>query len=75
MINKINIEPSEIDFIRSVESVQDIKNNNLDSLVNKTIKKVTKDLEDLRHNTAISTFMIFSNGLVKEKNIRRRSLK
>jgi len=48
---------------------KDIENNNLDILANKTIKKVTEDLENLRYNTAISALMIFSNELVKGKNI------
>jgi len=48
---------------------RDIKNNNLDVLVNKTIKKTTEDLESLQYNTAISALMIFLNELVKERNI------
>ncbi len=44
-------------------------NKKLDSLVHKTIKKVTEDIEAMRFNTAISQLMIFTNELDKEKEI------
>jgi leucyl-tRNA synthetase len=46
-----------------------IQNPKLDSLLHKTIKKVTDDIENLRFNTAISSMMILVNKLEKEKNI------
>jgi len=45
------------------------QNQKLNILVNKTIKKVTEDLENLRYNTAISALMILVNKIAKEKNI------
>ena len=38
---------------------------NLKIILNKTIKKVTEDIENFRFNTAISQMMIFLNGLYK----------
>jgi leucyl-tRNA synthetase len=46
-----------------------IQNPKLDTLLHKTIKKVTEDIENLRFNTAISAMMILVNELEKEKNI------
>jgi len=46
-----------------------IKKSKIDILVNKTIKKVTQDLENLQYNTAISALMILANGMLEEKNI------
>lgn len=46
-----------------------IKNQKLESLLHKTIKKVTEDIENFRFNTAISAMMIFTNELEKEKEI------
>ena len=45
------------------------QNPKLDSLLHKTIKKVTEDIENLRFNTAISAMMILVNEFEKEKNI------
>jgi leucyl-tRNA synthetase len=46
-----------------------IKNKTLESLLHSTIQKVTKDIENLKFNTAISALMIFTNQLEKEKEI------
>lgn len=46
-----------------------IKNKGLERLVHKTIKKVSKDIENLRFNTAISAMMILVNEFSKEKEI------
>ena len=43
--------------------------NKLNILINKTIKKVTEDIENFRFNTAISQLMILVNAMEKEKNI------
>ena len=40
-------------------------------LLNKTIKKVTEDIAELRHNTAISSLMILSNELEKSEKVPR----
>jgi leucyl-tRNA synthetase len=39
------------------------------SLVNKTIKKVSEDIENLRFNTAISAMMILANEMDKQEKI------
>ena len=41
----------------------------LDSLLHKTIKKVTEDIENLRFNTAISAMMILLNEFEKQEKI------
>jgi leucyl-tRNA synthetase len=43
--------------------------NKLNSLVHKTIKKVTEDIENLKFNTAISTLMILVNEMEKQDNL------
>ena len=45
------------------------KNQNINILVQKTIKKVTEDLENLRYNTAISSLMVLVNEMTKEKDV------
>lgn len=48
--------------------IEDIEPNHSEYvLLNKTIKKVTEDTDNLRFNTAISQFMIFLNELGKVK--------
>jgi len=44
---------------------------NLDSLLQKTIKKVGEDIEKFNFNTAISTMMILVNDWEKRKNISK----
>lgn len=52
------------------------KNSNpeLDSLVQKTIKKVSDDIESLGFNTAISTLMILLNAFDKEVSINQKNI-
>jgi len=52
-----------------------IKNKKLDILTNKTIKKVTEDLEELHYNTAISAMMILGNEMTNEENLPIENLK
>ncbi len=51
------------------------ENNNekIEILVNKTIKKVTEDIEAMRFNTAISSMMILLNEFEKEQIISKRN--
>jgi leucyl-tRNA synthetase len=46
-----------------------VANKKLESLVHKTIKKVTEDIENFRFNTAISQMMILVNAFEKEEKI------
>ncbi|TSD01937.1 MAG: leucyl-tRNA synthetase [Parcubacteria group bacterium Athens0714_25] len=46
-----------------------VKNDKLDSLMHKTIKKVTGDIENLRYNTTISALMILANEFEKQDEI------
>jgi len=42
----------------------------LETLLHKTIKKVTEDIENFKFNTAISALMILLNKMEKEKKLR-----
>jgi leucyl-tRNA synthetase len=55
----------------SVKSLCDngASKNKLDSLVHKTIKKVSEDIEAMRFNTAISALMILVNEMEKQENV------
>ena len=54
--------------IKKGESLNDSEEytKDLEILINKTIKKVTEDFENLGFNTAISQMMIFVNAVYKE---------
>ncbi len=56
------------------QSGKKVKNLEVESLVQQTIKKVDEDLEKCKFNTAISALMILVNRLEKEKNIQKRHL-
>ncbi len=43
--------------------------NNLESIYNQTIRDVTKDIEELKFNTAISKLMVYINHLYKVEKI------
>ncbi len=47
------------------------KNPKLEKLLNKTIKKVSEDIEAMKFNTAISSLMILLNEMEKEKEISK----
>ena len=63
------------------ELAQKVKNekikvkNDIEALRQKTIKKVTEDLENLRYNTAISALMEYSNALSQTGNISKEQIK
>ena len=52
---------------RNLEELNEsnINNNELDTLINTTIKKVNEDLEKFKFNTSISTLMEYTNNLNK----------
>jgi len=43
--------------------------NSIESLLHKSVKKVTEDLEELKYNTAISTLMILVNAMEKVETV------
>ena len=47
--------------------IQDTENKNLEKVYHFTVKKVTKDYENMDFNTAISQMMIFINAVYKEE--------
>ena len=51
------------------------KEPGLEMLRNKTIKKVTEDIEELRYNTAIAALMEFSNGMQKQETVSVSDMK
>ena len=64
-------------FLNRVWNLQEKLNNNetyskkLETIIHKTIKKVTNDLETLNYNTAVSALMILLNDMDKEESITR----
>lgn len=65
-------------FLEKVWKLQDKVTDNrrlmtndkaIQSLLHKTIKKVTEDIEGMRFNTAISSLMVLANAFEKEANI------
>ncbi len=52
-----------------VNQEKGIKNQELEKLVHKTIKKINEDLEDFKFNTAVSALMILANRFEKEEKI------
>ncbi len=68
-LNKVWALKSEI---RSTKSETNLK---LETLIHKTIKKVTKDIENLRYNTAISALMILVNAMEKSPEIQNTNYK
>jgi len=61
---------------RLQEKVKDIKSSpELEKVLNKTIKKVTEDIENFSFNTAISSMMIFMNEMEKEEFIGIKDFK
>lgn len=56
---------------------QDIKltDNDKSSMTHKTIKDVTKDIENIKFNTAISKLMVLVNHFYKTKEVSKKDLK
>ena len=48
------------------------KEKKLETLIHKTIKKVTEDIEEMRFNTAISAMMILTNEFDKEEKVSKK---
>jgi leucyl-tRNA synthetase len=48
------------------QNLQKNTNDNIKSLLHKTIKKVGEDIENFKFNTAVSSFMIFMNEVGKD---------
>jgi len=62
------------DFVKTFQFKRK-KNNSLEKLIQKTIKKVTEDIENFRFNTAISSLMILFNHFQKEKEVSLSQIK
>jgi leucyl-tRNA synthetase len=59
-------------FLNKVWGLKDIIGNtdeDIEKIVQQTIKKVTEDIENLRYNTAISALMILANAMEKQERI------
>lgn len=54
---------------RIVNQESGIREKRIENVINKTIKKVTEDIENLKFNTAISSLMVFVNELEKQNKI------
>ncbi|MCX6719018.1 MAG: leucine--tRNA ligase [Candidatus Taylorbacteria bacterium] len=57
---------------RGNDTVSDSDLNGIDSIINKTVKKVSEDIELMRFNTAMSAMMIAVNEMEKAENISRK---
>jgi leucyl-tRNA synthetase len=55
--------------VKSQNEKLQLKNQKLEIILNKTIKKVGEDIENLRFNTAISSLMILANAFEKEEGV------
>ncbi len=53
--------------------IKDIKDNEFEILINKTIKKVSEDLLNLKYNTAVSSLMILTNALEKKEIVSKNN--
>lgn len=56
-----------------LEKVGITESKKIDSIIHKTIKKVSEDIEEMRFNTAISAMMIAVNELEKEEKISKEN--
>lgn len=61
--------PSEAEGSIVADSGQNDNVNDLEIILNKTIKKVGEDIENMRFNTAISAMMMLSNKIQEVKGI------
>ncbi len=61
-------------FLDRVWLLKEQSGNSCDNLMQKTIKKVTQDIEEFKFNTAISSLMILLNEMEKSK-ITKKDLK
>ncbi len=52
-----------------------VQNSSVSKLLNKTIKKVSEDIEDTHFNTAISSMMILATEMEKAEIVRREDYK
>jgi leucyl-tRNA synthetase len=57
--------------LQSKVKTQDAKNNKIQSVLHKTVKKVSNDVENFRFNTAISSIMILVNEMDKQDELLR----
>ena len=68
-------------FLDRVWNLQDILvegneySTEFESMMHKAIKKVTNDIEDMKFNTSVSTFMTMVNEFVKAKRINKAEYK
>ena len=56
---------------RLFDKVNDNENYTNEFIVNKTIKKVTYDIENMKYNTAVSSLMIMLNELEKQEAVSK----
>lgn len=50
------------------------KSGELEILLNKTIKKVSEDIEEMKFNTAVSALMILTNTIIEKKSASQETL-
>lgn len=57
------------------EKIIDKENEEINNYLNKTIKKVTEDIENIKFNTALSSMMMFINFVYDKGGINKESYK
>ena len=68
-------------FLDRIWSLQDILSDGdsyspeFEKMIHKAIKKVSKDIEDMKFNTCVSTFMTMLNEFTKAKHINKAEFK
>ncbi|MBW6440485.1 class I tRNA ligase family protein [Patescibacteria group bacterium] len=62
-------------LIAYLENNSNNDENKIESLIHKTIKKVSEDIDNLKFNTAISQLMILANEIEKEDKISSANFK
>jgi leucyl-tRNA synthetase len=55
--------------------IQEVGLQNIETVLHKTIKKVTEDIEEFKFNTAVSSLMILVNEMEKSDEIKAESYK
>ncbi len=64
-----------LEYVDAMTSTQKVSSTKLKTILHKTIKKVTEDIESMSFNTAISSTMVLVNEIEKVKTISKKDFK
>ena len=77
-VNGVKGAKKFLDRVMRIESLatdEDITSKELDLELNKMIKKVTSDFEEMKYNTAIAAMMSYVNVLYKQEKVSKKYVK